>query len=139
MLPNTDFETDTEALTPAESHDRWERVTNLDAPALRRLQASERNDRYLDAAEGNQGDDDPPIPGGPLDDAIHLAATPRDEWGAEERAEADEAINFLSRWRADFEQSDGEALRPDESPRVHKDELAGMRWGFDADPEDEFP
>jgi hypothetical protein len=139
MLPNTDFETDTEELTPGEAHDRWESVTNLDADGLRRLQDSERNDRYLDAAEGNQGDDDPPIPGGPLDDALHLATTPRGEWGAEERAEADEAINFMSRWRADFEQDAGEALLPEESPRIHKDEIAGMRWGFDPAPEDEFP
>jgi len=139
MLPNSDFETDTEDLTPAESHDRWESVTNLDADGLRRLQNSERNDIYLDRAEGNQGDDDPPIPGGPLDDAIHLATTPRDEWGREERAEAEEAINFLSRWRADFEQDAGEALLPEESPRIHKDEIAGMRWGFDPAPEDEFP
>jgi len=139
MLPNTDFETDTEALPPAEAHDRWESVTNLDADGLRDLKASERNEVYLDRAEGNQGSDDPPIPGGPLEDAIHLATTPRDEWGRDERAEADEAINFLSRWRADFEQSDGEALLPEESPRVHKDEIAGMRWGFDPAPEDEFP
>jgi hypothetical protein len=103
------------------------------------LQDSERNAVYLDRAEGNQGDADPPIPGGPLDDAIHLAETPRHEWGTDERAEAEEAINFLSRWRADFEQDAGEALLPEEPPRVHKDELAGMRWGFDADPEDEFP
>jgi len=139
MLPDTDFERDTEALPPAEAHDRWERVTNLDADGLRDLKASERNEVYLGRAEGNQGDDDPPIPGGPLDDALHLATTPRDEWGHEERAEADEAINFLSRWRADFEQSDGEALLPEESPRVHKDEIAGMRWGFDPAPGDEFP
>jgi len=139
VLPDTDFKTDTETLDPAEAHDRWERVTNLDADGLRDLKASERNEVYLDRAEGNQRDDDPPIPGGPLDDAIHLATTPRDEWGPDERAEADEAINFLSRWRADFEQDAGEPLRPDESPRVHKDEIAGMRWGFDPAPEDEFP
>jgi len=139
MLPDTDFETDTEDLSPAEAHDRWESVTNLDAGGLRRLQASERNDIYLDRAEGNQGEDDPPIPGGPLEDAIHLARTPRDEWGPDERAEADEAINFLSRWRADFDQDAGEALLPEEPPRVHKDEIAGMRWGFDPAPEDEFP
>jgi hypothetical protein len=139
MLPDTDFETDTEQLSPAEAHDRWERVTNLDADGLRDLKASERNDTYLNRAEGNQGSDDPPIPGGPLDDAIHLATTPRDEWGSEERAEADEAINFLSRWRADFEQNAGAALLPDESPRIHKDEIAGMRWGFDPAPGDEFP
>jgi hypothetical protein len=139
MLPNTDFETDTEALPPAETHDRWESVTNLQADALRRVQDSERNDIYLDRASGNQGDDDPPIPGGPLNDAIHLAETPRDEWGSEERAEADEAINFLSRWRGDFDESAGEALRPDVEPRIHKDEIAGMRWGFDPDPDDEYP
>lgn len=139
MLPDTNFETDTEALPPGEAHDRWERVTNLDAAELRDLKASKRNDVYLDRAEGNQGADDPPIPGGPLEDAIHLATTPRDEWGREERAEADEAINFLSRWRADFDQSDGDALLSEESPRVHKDELAGMRWGFDADLRDDFP
>jgi hypothetical protein len=57
----------------------------------------------------------------------------------EERAEADEAINFLSRWRADFDQDAGEPLRPESSPRVHKDEIAGMRWGFDPAPEDKFP
>jgi len=139
MLPDTDFERDTEALPPAEAHDRWERVTNLDADGLRDLKASERNEVYLGRAEGNQGDDDPPIPGGPLDDALHLATTPRDEWGHEERAEADEAINFLSRWRADFEQDAGSPLLPEESPRVHKDEIAGMRWGFDPAPGDEFP
>jgi len=139
MLPDTDFETDTEELSPAEAHDRWESVTNIDADALRRLQNSERNDIYLGRAEGNQGEDDPPIPGGPLEDAIQLATTPRDEWGPDERAEADEAINFLSRWRADFDQDAGEALLPEEPPRVHKDEIAGMRWGFDPTPEDEFP
>jgi len=139
MLPELDFETDTEELSPAEAHDRWEGVTNLQADELRAVRESERNEVYLDRAEGNQGDDDPPIPGGPLDDAIHLASTPRDEWGADERAEAEQAINFLSRWRADFDQSDGDALLPDEAPRVHKDEMSGIRWGFDAAPEDEFP
>lgn len=139
MLPDTDFETDTEQLAPPESHDRWESVVNMEADDLRRLQDSERNEIYLEQAEGNQGDDDPPIPGGPLDDAIHLAETPRDQWGPDERAEADEAINFLSRWRADFDQEAGEPLLPDEEPRIHMDELAGQRWGFDPDPEDKFP
>lgn len=138
VLPDVDFDTDTEALTPQEAHDRWESVTNLDAPDLRAVKDSERNERYLDRASGNQGDDDPPIEGGPLEDAIHLAETPRDEWGADERAEADEALNFLSRWEADFSQEEGEALLPEE-PRVHKDELSGIRWGFDPAPGDEFP
>jgi hypothetical protein len=139
VLPDVDFDTDTETLTPQEAHDRWEDVTNLDAPELRAVEDSERNDIYLDRASGNQGDDDPPIEGGPLEDAIHLAETPRDEWGADERAEADEALNFLSRWEADFAQDEGEALLPEEEPRIHKDELSGIRWGFDPAPGDEFP
>lgn len=139
MLPETDFETDIEELSPGQAHDRWEDVTNLQADDLRDLQESERNDIYLEDAENNQGEDDPPIPGGPLDDAIHLAETPRDEWGGDERAEADEAINFLARWKADFNQDAGDALLPDEEPRIHKDEIAAQRWGFDPDSEDEFP
>lgn len=139
MLPEVDFETDTEALSPGEAHDRWESVTNLQADELREVKQSERNEVYLDRAEGNQGDDDPPIAGGPLDDAIHLAETPRDEWGEDERAEADEALNFLSRWGADFEQSEGDALLADDEPRVHKDEMAGIRWGFDPAPGDGYP
>jgi len=65
--PNLEFETDIENLSPAEAHDRWEEVTNLQENDLRALKASERNDVYLDRAEGNQGADNPPIPGGPLD------------------------------------------------------------------------
>jgi hypothetical protein len=139
MLPNLEFNTDTEQLAPAEAHDRWERVTNLQADELREVRESERNDEYLARAEGNQGDDDPPIPGGPLDDAIHLAATPRDEWGADERAEAHEAMNFLSRTTAQFAQDEGKPLLPDEEPRIHKDEMSLIRWGLDPAPEDEYP
>jgi len=136
--PNLDFETDTEKLSPAQAHDRWEDVTNLDTPELERLEDSRRNELYLDAAEGNQGDDNPPIPGGPLDDAQHLASTPRDEWGPDERAEAEEALNFLSRTLPQFEQSEGEPLIEDEPPKIHKDELSIMRWGVDPNPEDDF-
>jgi len=136
--PDLDFETDTEELTPAQAHDRWEDVTNLDTPELERLEDSRRNELYLDAAEGNQGDDNPPIPGGPLADAQHLASTPRDEWGPDERAEAEEAFNFLSRTLAQFDQSEGEALIEEEPPKIHKDELSIMRWGVDPKPSDDF-
>lgn len=138
MKPQTDFKTDTEELTPGQAHDRWEDVTNLQADDLRRLQNSKRNEIYLERAENNQ-EGGGALPGGPLEDAITLAETPREEWTAAHRAEAEEAINFLSRWRADFEQDAGEPLRPDIEPRVHKDELAGMRWGFDPAPEDGWP
>jgi len=136
--PDLDFEIDTEELTPQRAHDRWEDVTNLDTPELEELEDSRRNELYLDAAAGNQGDDNPPIPGGPLDDAQHLASTPRDEWGPDERAEAEEAINFLSRTMPQFEQSEGEPLIEDEPPKIHKDELSIMRWGVDPNPEDDF-
>lgn len=137
--PDLDFEEDIEALSPPAAHDRWEAVTNLDAAELRAVDGSERNEIYLDRAEGNQGADDPPIPGGPLADAIHLAETPRDEWGADEVAEADEALNFISRTLPQFGEDEGEPLRPDVAPRVHKDELSLMRWGVDPKPDDGFP
>jgi len=91
--PKVDFEQDIGSMDPAEAHDAWEEMTNLDAPALRELKDSKRNKVYLDKAEGNQGSDDPPIEGGPLEDAI----------------------------------------------RIHKDEIANMRWGWDPAPDDSFP
>jgi len=135
----TRFDFDIDEMAAAEGHDAWSEMTNLDADELRAVRESERNEVYLQRAEGNQGDDDPPIPGGPLDDAIHLAETPREEWGADERAEAAEAENFLNRTLAQFDQNEGEALLPDEEPRIHKDEMSIIRWGFDPEPEDQFP
>jgi len=137
--PDLDFDEDIEDLSPQQAHDRWEDVTNLQADELLAVQDSKRNDIYLDRAEGNQGDDNPPIAGGPLDDAIHLASTPREEWGPDERTEADEALNFLSRTLPQFDDDEGEALRPDVSPRVHKDEMSLIRWGVDPKPDDGFP
>jgi hypothetical protein len=113
-------------------------VTNLQADDLERLEDSRRNELYLEQAEGNQTQDNPPLPGGPLADAQTLAATPRDEWTKDHRAEAEEAINFLSRTMPQFEQSEGEPLIEDKSPKVHKDELSIMRWGVDPKPEDDF-
>jgi hypothetical protein len=136
--PDLDFETDTEQLTPPEAHDRFEKVTNLDAPELRDLRASKRNEVYLDKASGNQDDDNPPIPGGPLEDAIHLATTPRSEYGPDERAEVDELVNYGKRTFPQFEKSEGEALLPDQEPRVTKGEIALERWGFEPH-EDNFP
>jgi len=137
--PDLAFETDTEALSPGQAHDRWEDVTNLQADDLQRLEDSERNEVYLERAEGNQGADDPPIPGGPLADAQHLAETPRSEWGEAERAEADEAMNFLRRTLATFEQDEGEPLLPEDEPRIHKDEASLARWGVDVAPNDGWP
>jgi len=63
------FDFDIDEKSPQEAHDAWTEMTNLDADELREVKQSKRNDIYLDRAEGNQGDD-PPIAGGPLDDAI---------------------------------------------------------------------
>lgn len=136
--PTLDFERDISKMSPARAHDAWEEMTNLGAGELREVRGSRRNDIYLDRAEGNQTED-PPIPGGPLEDAIHLAETPRDEWGADERAEAHEARNFLARTFPQFDDGEGEPLRPETGPRVHKDEMSLLRWGFDPEPGDGFP
>jgi len=137
--PTLDFETDLSEMSPARAHDAWTEMTNLGAGGLREVRESERNERYLDRAEGNQDSDNPPIAGGPLSDAITLAETPRDEWGADERAEAEEARNFLARTYPQYEEDQGSALIEDESPRIHKNEMSLLRWGFDPEPGDGFP
>jgi len=101
------------------------------------LKKSKRNKEYLDKAEGNQ-EENPPLEGGPLDDAINLAQTPRGEWTRKHREEAEEARNFLARSFPQFGQDEGEPL-VDSEPRVHKGEMQLLRWGFDPAPGDGFP
>lgn len=140
MTPDPDlkFETDTEDLTPGQAHDRWESVTNLQADDLQGLRDTPEHDAYLQTASDQRQTDDPPIPGGPLDDAIHLAETPRDEWGPDERAEADEALNWAARHRPQFEKSEGEDL-VDGPPKTTRADVSAARWGFDWRPDDDWP
>jgi|APHM01.1.fsa_nt_gi hypothetical protein len=119
--------------TPQEAHDIWEDATDLDAPELRALRNDPFHEAYLETAEGNQGDDDPPIPGDPLDDALHLAETPRDDWGPDERAEADEALNWRDRHETQFSSTEGEDVLPDREPYVNPREVAAARWAFSFD------
>lgn len=138
--PDLDFETDTEDLTPGQAHDRWESVTNLQADELKRLEGLAEHEAYLDEASSQrQGVDDPPIPGGPLEDAVHLATTPRDEWGPDERAEADEAINWASRHGSQFDPAEGEDLTPGDGVKTTKADVAGWRWAFDWRLDDDLP
>jgi hypothetical protein len=136
--PKLDFQQDIGSMEPESAHDAWEEMTNLDAPALKEVKDSKRNKEYLKEAEGNQTQDNPPLPGGPLQDAITLAETPRDEWTEEHVEEAEEARNFLARSVPQFEQSEGDPL-VQEDPKIHKGEMSLIRWGFDPAPRDDFP
>jgi hypothetical protein len=131
-------EIDVKKTSPEEAHDRWEDITNLQEDTLRDVKDSKRNDIYLEKAEGNQEGNNPPLEGGPLEDAITLASTPRSEWTRDHVKEAEEARNFLARTKPQFEQSEGEPLMP-EGPKIHKDEMSLIRWGFDPDTTDSFP
>lgn len=137
--PELDFETDTEDLTSGQAHDRWEAATNLQLPQLREVRELEEHNAYLETASEKRQTEDPPIPGGPLDDAIHLAETPRDEWGPDERAEAEEALNWASRHRPQFDPDDGEDLTPGDGTKTTKADVAGWRWGFDWRLDDDLP
>lgn len=128
---NFDFGTPTDEVSPQEAHDRWEAATNMTAGELRGLRGDPFHGAYLEAASGKRQTSDPPIPGGPLDDAIHLAETPRSAWGADEREEAAEALAFGARHTEQFSPDEGTDLLPDREPRVHKREVALARWGFD--------
>jgi len=136
--PKLDFERDTEQLSPAEAHDRWEQATNLQADDLRELRKTKAHKRYLETASEQRQTSDPPISGGPLEDALHLATTPRDAWGPDERAEAEEALNWASRHRPQFDPDAGEDL-VEGPPRTTKADVAGARWGFDWRPDDGWP
>ena len=61
MLPDTDFETDTEKLSPSEAHDRWESVTNLDADELRDVQESEVAEGYVISSSGSRRRQSPTV------------------------------------------------------------------------------
>jgi len=128
---------DIEKMSPEKAHDAWEDLVNINQSGLEKVKSSKRNKVYLDKAEGNQ-EKNPPLKGGPLEDALTLAKTPRDEWTKKHRKEAEEASNFLARTSEQFEQSEGEPLIDDE-PKIHKDEMSLIRWGFDPDPSDGFP
>jgi len=130
-------EKDISKMSPEKAHDAWEDLVNINQSGLEKVKRSKRNKVYLDKAEGNQ-EKNPPLEGGPLEDALTLAKTPRDEWTKKHRKEAEEASNFLARTSAQFEQSEGEPLI-DEEPKIHKDEMSLIRWGFDPDPSDGFP
>jgi hypothetical protein len=136
--PPLEFDTPDEDLTPKQIHDRWERATNLQAAQLRDLRDTREHDAYLEQASDGREESDGPIPGGPLDDAIHLAETPRTEWGADEKVEAREALNYARRHVPQYAKSDGEDLTPGDGVKTTKADVAHARWGFDLR-EDEWP
>lgn len=138
MAYDPGFDTDVEQLTPEEAHDVWEAKTNLDAKEMRDLRDSPEHEAYLEQASDQRQTEDPPIEGGPLDDAIHLATTPADEWGADEKAEAEEALDYGARASAQYDPAEGDDL-VDGPPKTTKADVAGARWGFDWKPEDDWP
>jgi hypothetical protein len=120
--------------------ERWQDETNMSTDQLMDLQESRRNELYLERASGNESGDKP-LPGGPLEDAIAISKAVDGDRAFDEdvKAEAEEALNFFARTKPQFDQSEGEPLLEDEDPRIHKGEISLMRWGFDPDPDDEFP
>jgi len=137
--PPLEFEEPIDEMTPGQAHDAWEDATNLQLDGLQALDETPEHDAYLDAASEKRQTENPPIAGGPLDDAIHLAETPRSEWGPEERTEAEEAINWARRHGAQFEKNEGEDLTPGDGQKITKADVAGARWGFDWRLGDDWP
>jgi hypothetical protein len=136
--PQLQFDTPDEELTPQQMHDRWEQATNLQAAQLRDLRDTPEHDAYLEQASDGRELSDGPIPGGPLDDARHLAETPRAEWTNKEYAEAEEALNYGRRHVAQYAKSDGTDLTPGDGVKTTKADVAHARWGFDLR-EDDWP
>jgi hypothetical protein len=120
--------------------DQWQAETNMSTDDLLELRDSKRNELYLEQASGNE-ETDGPIEGGPLEDAIAISRAVNGEREVTDdiREEADEALNFFARTKPQFSQDEGTALIPEKEPKIHKGEISLMRWGFDDDPDDEFP
>jgi len=122
----------TDETDPQAAHDIWTEATDFTASEMRGLRGDPNHEAYLEVAEGRQTSD-PPIPGGPLKDAIHLAETPKSDWGDDEKAEADEALNWRARHEPQFDPMEGEDLVEGDDVFVNKREVAAARWGFDFD------
>jgi hypothetical protein len=120
--------------------DQWQSETNMSTEELIDVRESERNELYLEQAEGNE-ESDGPIEGGPLSDAIAISRAVDGEREVTDdiREEADEALNFFARTKPQFDQDEGTPLLPNDKPKIHKGEISLMRWGFDPDPDDQFP
>jgi len=138
--PPLDFETDTEKLSGAAAKERLNTVTNMTVDEAERLLDSERFEVYNEGErDSGQEMTDPPIPGGPTEDFLHLKETPADEYGADELAELDELVNYGKRTVPQYGADEGEPLLPDEKPDIHRGEMALATWGFDMEPDDSFP
>jgi len=137
--PDLSFDRDTESLPPGQAKARVEDVTNMTVAEAERLQDSERFDVYNAESDGGQETEDPPIPGGPTEDFIHLKSTPASEWGDDELAEADELVNYAKRTVPQYGPDEGEPLLPETEPDVHRGEMALQTWGIDMEPGDNFP
>jgi hypothetical protein len=127
---------DVDDMTPAEVHDVWEQETNLDAPELREVRNDPRNDAYLNQASDGREESDGPVPGGPLEDAQHLAETPRDQWTPDEKAEAEEGLNYKARTLPQYGADEGEPLLPERPPDFHTGEWAMVRWAMAPEEDD---
>jgi hypothetical protein len=138
--PKLDFERDIEELPAAEAQDRIEQITNMTPAEGEALLDSKRYEVYNEGeAESGQEIEDPPIPGGPTEDAIHLLETPASQWDDDEFAEADELENYAKRTVPQYESDEGDPLLPDEEPDVHRGEMALQTWLIDMEPEDSYP
>lgn len=113
-------------------HDELARETNMTPAELRRWRESENFDVYKRRKSGGEDIDKP------LDDMITLLETPADEYdreGFNEIEEGKQAINFLSRMKG-VEQGDP---MPGSDPPLSKRDASLINWGFDPEPNDNFP
>jgi len=125
-------------LTPGQLHDRIDEVTNLSADELRAFQESNYNQAYnMTKSEAAQSGDEP------LEDAIRLLETPREEYrdvddGFNEVEEARELLDFQRRTQAQIaSQGLGSKFLTD-AENMQKREAASIRWGIDPDDEREW-
>lgn len=116
--------------SPEEIHDHVDDATNMTPGELRDWKDSDNFETYTDAKSGGQEPEEP------IDDAIDLLETPRDEFDDELADEGRELLGFLSRSVSDTQ---GTPM-PGTGPEVSKDTAEDLSWGWDPLPDSsQFP
>jgi len=119
---------------PMKIHDELANATNMTPSELDDLTETKNWDIYGERKSGGEDLNEP------VDDMIRLLETPASEYedtddGFNEVEEANQALSFLARMKG---VEDGEPM-PNSDPPMSKRDMSLLAWGYDPEPEDNFP
>jgi len=105
-------------------YDEFKDNTNMTADELEAWKDSDQFDAYEDVKSGGEDINEP------VNDAIDLLETPKDEWTSNDVDEAEQLNSFVSRMRG---VNSGDPI-PGSDPDLSKRDASLINWGFDPNP-----